>query len=56
MNRLIAMRKYCPKCKSSDIFLYLGGDLGILYKCKKCGYLGPLVLEKPSVKSKKQII
>ncbi len=46
------MRKYCPKCRSSDIFLYLGGNMGMLYKCKKCEYLGPLVLEKSSAKKR----
>lgn len=48
------MRKYCPSCDSSDIFLYLGGDLGILYKCKKCGYLGPVALEKSVAKKSKK--
>lgn len=36
----------CPVCKSPDIFLYMGGQLGMLYRCKKCGYTGPIVLEK----------
>lgn len=47
------MRKYCPKCRSSDIFLYLGGNMGILYKCKKCGYVGPLALEKSRARNRK---
>lgn len=36
----------CPVCKGTDIFLYMGGQLGILYKCKNCGYVGPIILEK----------
>jgi uncharacterized metal-binding protein (TIGR02443 family) len=38
--------KICPKCKSLDIFLWLGGNAGIIYECKNCGYRGPVVLEK----------
>ena len=36
----------CPVCKSPDIFLYMGGQIGMLYKCNACGYIGPIVLEK----------
>ncbi len=35
----------CPKCKSNDIELDTGGQTG-KYKCKKCGYIGPLIVEK----------
>lgn len=38
--------KICPNCKSPDIYLWLGGNLGIIYKCKNCGYRGPIILEK----------
>lgn len=34
----------CPSCRSSDIGLYMGGQLG-KYECRGCGYVGPLVLE-----------
>ena len=37
--------KICPKCKSSNITLYMGGKFG-KYICKDCGYVGPLVIEK----------
>ena len=37
--------KICPKCKSTDIALDTGGHTG-KYKCKKCGYTGPLIIEK----------
>ncbi len=37
----------CPVCKAKNsMFLYMGGHLGILYKCKKCGYVGPIIIEK----------
>ena len=37
--------KICPKCKSTDITLDTAGHTG-KYKCKKCGYIGPLIIEK----------
>jgi len=45
MKRKIKV-KICPVCHSTDISLYMGGELGILYKCKKCKYIGPLIIEK----------
>jgi len=40
------MIKHCPKCGSTEIYLWLGGNLGMIYRCKKCGYIGPVALEK----------
>ena len=37
--------KLCPKCKSDDITLDVGGQTG-KYKCKKCGYFGVFIIEK----------
>jgi len=37
--------KICPSCKSFDITFYMGGKFG-KYICKKCGYVGPLIIEK----------
>ncbi|MBI3190314.1 hypothetical protein HYZ41_01270 [archaeon] len=34
----------CPACRSSGIGLYAGGITGS-YECRKCGYIGPLILE-----------
>jgi len=34
----------CPVCKSKDVDLDAGGYTG-KYQCKKCGYVGSLVLE-----------
>ena len=31
--------RFCPKCKSTDVMLELGGYTS-KYKCKKCGYVG----------------
>jgi transposase-like protein len=39
-------RLHCPVCDSTDIFLVAGGFTGILYRCKRCGYEGPLVIER----------
>ena len=35
----------CPKCKSIKIMLNVGGQTG-KYECKKCGYVGALIVEK----------
>lgn len=43
--------KFCPICDSSNVILWMGGTLGVQYKCKKCGYLGPLIVEKDIEKS-----
>jgi transposase-like protein len=45
--------KICPKCKSSNITLFIGGQTG-QYKCKDCGYVGVLVIEKNDFKKKKK--
>ena len=37
--------KICPKCESSNLVLDMGGFSGE-YRCKDCGYVGALVLEK----------
>lgn len=37
--------RLCPKCKSENITLFAGGHTG-QYQCKKCGYIGPLIIEK----------
>jgi transposase-like protein len=37
--------KKCPVCKSTDVTLDTGGHTG-KWKCKKCGYFGPLVIEE----------
>jgi Zn ribbon nucleic-acid-binding protein len=36
--------KECPRCKSKDL-IFLPW-LGLIYICRKCGYKGPLILEK----------
>ena len=37
--------KICPVCESSEIGLHMAGLDG-KYECKKCGYVGPIILEK----------
>jgi hypothetical protein len=41
----------CPIC-GSPLFPRLGFRAGMLYECKKCGYVGPLFVRNP-LKSKK---
>ncbi len=36
----------CPECDSTDVTYFLGGNIGYLYECKKCEYVGALVIEK----------
>ncbi len=40
------MSKICPVCKSKNITLWMGGNVGTQYQCKKCGYHGALVIEE----------
>ena len=35
----------CPRCRSIEVYEEIGGYAGTMYRCKKCGYRGPLVLE-----------
>lgn len=35
----------CPDCGSMEIFLYMGGGLGMMYSCNDCKYMGPVMLE-----------
>jgi Zn ribbon nucleic-acid-binding protein len=41
----------CPKCRSSDITLYMGGQFGN-YECKKCGYVGSLIIDDKKIDGK----
>ena len=43
--------QYCPECKSNNLTLNMGFLVGH-YKGKKCGYSGPLSIEK-DIKTKK---
>ena len=36
----------CPKCKSANTLMYYAAALTGAYRCKKCGYLGSIVLEE----------
>jgi transposase-like protein len=35
----------CPVCGSSDLYTIVGGYIGEIYRCKKCGYSGAFVIE-----------
>ena len=37
--------KMCPACGSGRIELWMGSRLGMIYKCKECGYTGPVIVE-----------
>lgn len=41
---MVSMKR-CPVCHSDELELYMGAQFG-KYRCKSCGYLGPLVLEQ----------
>ena len=36
---------HCPVCRSTKIYVATGGYGGYIYRCKECGYRGPLVIE-----------
>jgi transposase-like protein len=36
----------CPVCRSTDIYRLVGGYIGEIYRCKRCGYSGSLVIEE----------
>ena len=44
--------KRCPKCKRKGVDLFLGFTTGN-YLCKKCGYIGPIVIEESTIITKK---
>ena len=46
--------KLCPKCHSTNIDLYMGGQFG-KYICKKCNYIGNLILEIKKKNGKRKI-
>ena len=44
--------KKCPMCKSSDIGFNMAGIDG-KYKCNKCNYIGPIIIEEYEIKTDK---
>jgi hypothetical protein len=36
----------CPQCGSADLYYEAGLLTGYKYHCKRCDYIGPLVIEK----------
>jgi len=36
----------CPQCGSADIFYENAMIAGIVYHCKKCDYIGPVIFER----------
>ncbi len=36
----------CPVCGSNEVTYYMGLKTGYQYQCKRCNYMGALVLEK----------
>ncbi|HEY3420938.1 MAG TPA: hypothetical protein VGK23_10330 [Methanomassiliicoccales archaeon] len=36
----------CPQCGSSDLYYENAMITGVIYHCKKCDYVGPVVLER----------
>lgn len=46
INKKIGWKKmkYCPRCGSSEIEWILPQDWS-KWECKKCGYIGPVIIE-----------
>ena len=38
--------KFCPVCGAEGMTTYLGGYIGTLYRCPRCNYIGPVVIER----------
>jgi predicted RNA-binding Zn-ribbon protein involved in translation (DUF1610 family) len=48
LKRRKPSKKYCPRCGSPEIHLSSSLDYWLTprkYVCKKCGYVGPIVME-----------
>jgi predicted RNA-binding Zn-ribbon protein involved in translation (DUF1610 family) len=45
-------KKKCPICMSEEIDFYAGALTGS-YHCKKCGYVGPIIVEEDDDKRKR---
>jgi hypothetical protein len=43
--KLEKIREVCPVCGSSDLYYEAGGYTGKIYRCKKCDYMGALIVE-----------
>lgn len=35
---------HCPRCNSTDLYYETGFYQGSIYHCKRCDYVGPLVI------------
>ena len=44
MSSNIKLQK-CPQCSSENITWYMGAAFG-KYICKKCNYIGPMIIEE----------
>lgn len=42
--------KKCPNCGGEEVYWYAGAITGS-YQCRKCGYIGPLVVEETRIRS-----
>jgi predicted RNA-binding Zn-ribbon protein involved in translation (DUF1610 family) len=45
-DHIISRKLLCPACGSDNITLWMGSKLGMIYKCCRCGYIGPVVIEE----------
>ena len=44
MNKI--KRTICPKCKGVNTLMYYAAAITGTYKCKKCEYIGSVILEE----------
>ena len=46
----------CPQCGSSDLYYENAMITGIIYHCKKCDYVGPVVLERDMTEEEMEVM
>ncbi|MFH1544715.1 MAG: hypothetical protein ABIE23_01295 [archaeon] len=47
--------RFCPQCYSTELYWFMGGRLGDIYKCRECGYQGiALVGDEEFIKELKE--
>lgn len=45
MTKKANTKTVCPVCGSTELYMEAGGYVGNIYHCKKCDYMGALVVE-----------
>lgn len=45
----MSKKTHCPKCGSKMVDMDVSGYSATIWKCKKCGYSGPVVVEDGNI-------